>query len=105
MMTPEDKYHEIAVTEFFRQAIEDGRILNNQLASLTLTEAIRSVGPRGSLKKFDDFIEVAQRELQWPESDVRRCIELHLADRRLTKRHIELFINYPEWNERELAVP
>ena len=107
-MTPEEKRHEIAVTKFFQQAIEDGQIPESQVSlrqieNLTLTEEIRSVGPRGSLKTFDDFIEVAYREIGWPESDVRRCIELHLETKRLTKRHIELFINYPEWTERELA--
>jgi hypothetical protein len=107
-MTPEDRRHENAVNAFFKQAIEDGRMTEQEL------QEINGDGGRGhkkTLKTFEDFVIIACHEAS-PKAgnltDLQKAamcirIDVRLAELGLTRRHVELYLNYPEWSERQLA--
>ncbi|MEN6534502.1 MAG: hypothetical protein ABFD89_12615 [Bryobacteraceae bacterium] len=54
-------------------------------------------------KTFNDFIDLCCEQIPWPEADVRRTLDAHLAAAKLTAQDIELYINYPEFTQAELA--
>lgn len=103
----QEKQHEAAVAAFFEQAIKDGRMTREEL---------RELGDNGernrqkTLKVFEDFIVDScchrrgrPRVTEAQKDRMRRLIDARLTAARITQRHVELFINYPEWTERELS--
>lgn len=55
------------------------------------------------MKTFADFIDLACTETGLPTEDARRVLSLHLKQNNITEWHVELYINYPEYTEAELA--
>jgi hypothetical protein len=114
-MTNDEIQHEQAVTEFFEQAVKDGKMTREELEELTGNER-RGHGLRSShsrtLKVFEDFVISACHEADRNADDVtefkraamRVRIDVRLAELGLTRRHVELYMNYPEWTETELGV-
>jgi len=58
---------------------------------------------RDMLKTFNDFIDVCCEQIGLPDSDVRRCLSLHLTQAGITEQDVVLYINYPEYTEQDLA--
>jgi len=56
------------------------------------------------LKTFSDFVDVCCKQIPLPETDVRRLLALHLRNAKIAERDIIVYINYPEYTERELAI-
>lgn len=56
------------------------------------------------MKTFANFIDLCCEQVPLPEEDVRRTLALHLEAAGITERDVELYINYPELTERELAI-
>lgn len=107
-MTPEERQHENAVSAFFKQAVKDGRMTDQELRD------VNGDGGRHrkkTLKVFEDFViaacHVADRNAdsvaEFQKAAMRIRIDIRLGELGLTRRHVELYINYPEWTERELA--
>ena len=109
-MTPEERQHETAVSAFFKQAVNDGRMTERELREIN---GDGGRGHRKTLKVFEDFVIAACNaeqtldelggitELQ--KASTRIYIDMRLKELGLTRRHVELYINYPEWTTAELG--
>lgn len=53
--------------------------------------------------RYCDFVRLCGEEIGWPDEEMRRCLQLHLAQAHITEHHIEIYLNYPELTEEELA--
>ena len=53
---------------------------------------------------YNDFVQLCCDEFYWPEEDVRRVLAAHLAEAHVTEQDVEIYLNYPEYTEKELAV-
>ncbi len=55
------------------------------------------------MRYFQDFVDLCCEHVGLPETDVRRCLALHLEVTGITEHDIEIYINYPTMTEAELA--
>ena len=56
------------------------------------------------MKTYNSFIDLCCEQIPWPEAEVRRVLQLHLEAAHISERDVELYINYPEFTEEQLAV-
>jgi hypothetical protein len=117
-----DAAHEVAVAAFFKQAIADGRMTQVEL------DALNGMGDRPAkvFHTWDDFVSAAVDEafrsaeeppgMQYEENAegfpivteyhkavMTISLDIRLAELGLTRRHVELYLNYPAWTEHGLA--
>jgi len=110
-----DIAHEKAVIRFFRQAVDEGRMTQQECDGLSGTKP-HGHGRRSDdvrdLKVFEDFVIVACNAdrpddapglTEFQKAAMRIRIDIRLAELGLTRRHVELYINYPTFTETELG--
>lgn len=110
-----DAAHEVAVAAFFKQAVLDGRMTQEECDDLIGIKR-HGRGRRHSdvkdLKVFEDFVVLACNDdrpddapglTERQKAAMRVRIDIRLAEMHLTRRHVELYINYPKFTETELG--
>ena len=100
---PEDKAADAITMAFLRQCHKAGRISEKELKEISLGRGGFGYTRPERLIRFDDFVTRIYEETGLPREDVCRCLDSHLRSTRLSVRSVELYLNYPAWNETELA--
>jgi hypothetical protein len=100
---PEDRIADRQTEAFLKQCEAEGRLTAKERAEISPDRGGVSYAKPNELLRVGVLVSLLQEETGWPEEDAIAFLDRCLTSRRLTARHLELYLNYPVWSQQELA--